>query len=107
MQYPLDKCALEDTYGERCRLLQAAYEHERTRRLKLHSLLLEDECEDLQDHLGETNDRVQDLETQIQELQEILENSTGLLETVQSDVRIKCHENETLKVGTVVMGSCY
>ncbi|KAL9128466.1 MAG: hypothetical protein Q9217_002870 [Psora testacea] len=89
--------ALEITYEKSCSRLDTVHYDERSRRLRVQNLLLEAECDYLQEHLDQKNEFMNDLEMHVQELQDDIEVTAGRLESAQGNVRIKAREVETLK----------
>lgn len=71
---------------------------EKVRQLRVQLLLLEDDNDDLHAQLAQDDDRIDDLQTHNEELQEALEACESKLESTQGDLRIKSREIETLKV---------
>ena len=61
-------------------------------------MLLEDDNDDLHAQLVQDDDRIDNLQSNNEELQEALETCESKLESTQGDLRIKSREIETLKV---------
>lgn len=71
---------------------------ERLRQLRLRTLLLEDENDELHTQLAHDDERMYEVERHNEELKEDLEVCQGSLVGAQGDLRLKTREIETLKV---------
>ena len=71
---------------------------EMARLLKVQTLLLEDENDDLHEQLAQNDERIDLVEKRGHHIQMDLESCQGHLESAQCDLRIKVREIETLKV---------
>ena len=98
MQQFLDIQSLELLYEKSLRQTDIVYGTESVRQLRVRILLLEDENDDLHEHLARGDDRIDVLETSVQEVQDQLEIAGESLQRAQSDFWIKTREVETLKV---------
>ena len=98
MQQVTDTHTLEMVYEKACRQFDVVCESETARQLRLQRLLLEDENDDLHTQLAQGDERIDELEGYVQDLQEDVEVAVGELEVAQGDLRIKSREIETLKV---------
>ncbi|KAA6413411.1 MAG: hypothetical protein FRX48_03157 [Lasallia pustulata] len=95
----LDVQSLELAYEKSLRQTDIVYGTESARQLRVRIILLEDENDDLHDQLALGDDRIDVLETSVQEVQDQLEIAGESLQRAQSDFRIKTREVETLKAG--------
>lgn len=98
LQLALASRVFELAYERTCRQIEAICDAERLRQLRVRTLLLEEDNEDLHSQLSQDDDRVDGLEKFNEKLQEDLQNCGGNLESAQGDYRIKSREVETLKV---------
>lgn len=97
LQLAFESRAFELAYQRTCRQVEAVCDRERLRQLRVHTLLLEEDNDDLHTQLSEDEDRIGDLERFNEQLQEDLEVRGGKLESAQGDLRIKSREIESLK----------
>lgn len=98
LQLAFESRAFELAYQRTCRQVEAVCDRELLRQLRVHTLLLEEDNDDLHTQLSEDEDRIGDLERFNEQLQEDLEVRGGKLESAQGDLRIKSREIESLKV---------
>ncbi|KAK4695085.1 hypothetical protein P7C71_g2595, partial [Lecanoromycetidae sp. Uapishka_2] len=98
LQQTLEFHTLELAYEKKCRQLEAVGEVEKLRQLRVQTLLLEDENDDLHAQLAQDGERIDEVEGYNQELREDLEACQGSLEGVRCELRLKVREIETLKV---------
>lgn len=98
MQQLLDVQSLELAYEKSMRQTDIVYEIESARQLRVRIVLLEDDNDDLHEQLALGDDRIDVLEKCVQDLQDQLEIAGESLLRVQSDLRVKTREVETLKV---------
>ena len=98
MQQLLDTRSLELAYEKSLRQTNIIYEIESARQLRVRILLLEDENDDLHEQLALGDNRIDILERSVQDVQDQLEIAGESLQRVQSDLRMKTREVETLKV---------
>lgn len=93
-----DQYALALAYEKSLRQTDIVYVEERSRQLRLQTLLLEDENDQLHEQLAQSDGRSDGLNTLCSELQGSLDATQGSLEMAQSDLRLRLREIETLKV---------
>lgn len=98
MQESVETCKLEIAYEKACRQVELACESENARRLRLQTLLLEDENDELHNQLAEGDERIDELERCVTDIQEDLEAAVGDSDAVQGELRVKNREIENLKV---------
>lgn len=89
---------MELAYEKKSRQVEGIGEVERLRQLRLQTLLLEDDNDDLHAQLAQEDERIDEVEKNNQELQEDLGVCQSSLEGAQGDLRMKTREIETLKV---------
>ena len=89
---------LELAYEKSLRQTNVVYDEERVRQLRMQILILEDENDSLHEQLAQGDVRADELERISQECQEELDTARSSLETVQSELRLKAREIETLRV---------
>lgn len=102
LQLALESRALELAYEKTCRQVEDVCDAERLRQLRIRTLLLEEDNDDLHTQLSQDDDRIDELERFNEQLQVDLEVCGGELESAQGDLRIKSREVETLKVFVTV-----
>lgn len=100
MQQILDTRSLELAYEKSQRQTDIIYETESARQLRVRIFLLEDENDDLHEQLALGDERIDVLEKSVQDVQDQHEIAGESLQRVQSDLRVKTREVETLKVTT-------
>lgn len=98
LELAFESRALELAYERTCHQVETAYDTERRRQLRVRTILLEEDNNNLYSQLTQNNDRIIGLERCNEQLQEDLEVYGGKLETALGDLRIKSREVETLKV---------
>lgn len=98
MQQLLEVRSLELAYERSMRQTDIVYKIESARQLRLRIFLLEDENDDLHEQLAFSDDRIDVLEKCVQDVQDQLEIAGQSILRVQSDLRVKTREAETLKV---------
>ena len=94
----LGSSALEVAYEKSCREVEYVHSDENARRLRVQSMLLEVERGDLQQALEQRDDRVEELEAYVHELQRALGDTLSELNIAHGESRIKVREIETMKV---------
>ena len=99
-QLALESRTLELAYEKTCRQVGVVCDAERFRQLRVRTLTLEEDKDDLHTRLAQDNDRIEGLERFNRRLQEDLEVCAGTLESAQGQLRIKSREVDTLKVLT-------
>ena len=97
-QYSLISKALELAYEESRREVDHIYSDENGRQLRVQNMLLEAERDDLRDEVAQSDNRIQELETCLQELQQSLDSTFSQVDIAQGELRIRKREIETLKV---------
>lgn len=97
-QLGLESCALELAYERTCRQVEIVCDAERLRQLRVRTLLLEEDNDELHTQVSRDYDRLDGLERFNKQVKEDLEVCGGKLENAQGDLRIKSREVETLKV---------
>ena len=100
LQLALESCALELAYEKSCRQVGVICDAERLRQLRVRTLTLEADKDDLKTRLAQDSDRIEGLERFNGRLQEYLEVCAGTIESAQGQLRIKSREVDTLKVLT-------
>lgn len=107
LQLALESRTLELAYEKTCRQVEAVCDAERLRQLRVHTLLLEEDKNDLHTQFSQNDNCIDGLERFNERLQEDLEAYGGKLKSAQGELRIKSREIETLKVfaktSTIVM----
>ena len=103
MHLSLETSTLEMAYDKACRQVEMVCESENARQLRLQTLLLEDENDELHTQLAQADRSIDELENYITGLQEDVDATMGKLDSVQGDLRIRNREIETLKVIDNVM----
>ena len=98
LQLALESRAFELAYEKTCRQVEVVCDTERLRQLRVRTLLLEEDNQDLHTQLSQDDDRIAGLETFNEQLQEDLKVCGSKFESSQGDLRIKSREVETLKV---------
>ena len=98
MQLSLETSAIEVAYSKACRQVEIVCESENSRKLRLQTLLLEYENEELHTQLAQADERVDELERYIIDLEEHMEDVLEKVDLVQGDLRIRNREIEALKV---------
>lgn len=89
---------LEMVYEKACQQVEMICESECARQLRLETLLLEDENEDLHTQLAHDDKRIEDLEQYALDLQEEIRAGAEKLNAVQGHLRMRSREIESLKV---------
>ena len=97
LQLAFESRAFELAYERTSRQVEAVYNAEQLRQIRVRTLLLEEDNDDLRVKLSEEDDRVDGLQTVNKQVRENLEVCGRKLETAQGDLRIKSREIETLK----------
>lgn len=100
LQLALESRAFELAYERTCRQVEAVCDTERLRQLRVYTLLLEQDNDELHAQFIHDEDRMDELGRFNKQLQEDLEVGGGKLESAQGDLRIRSREIETLKVST-------
>lgn len=98
LQQTLKSRALELAYERTSREVEALYDTEGLRQLRVHTLLLEDDKNDLHTQSAQDDDRIDGLERSNEQLQVDLEVCGCKLDSARGDLRIKSREIKTLKV---------
>jgi uncharacterized protein Yka (UPF0111/DUF47 family) len=93
---------MELAYEKALRLNDRIYEEEKARRLRLNILLLEDENDDLNAQLMQDEERIEELETNAQEVQFQVSAAEREAERLKGDLRMKLREVGHLKVGPTI-----
>ncbi|KAI9812631.1 MAG: hypothetical protein M1827_004620 [Pycnora praestabilis] len=97
LQQSLKSKSLELAYEQNVRQIDAIYEEERLRQLRLRVLLMEDQNNDLHDELAQDDDRIDELERIAEDGRGRLEEANAVLQKVQNDLRARTRELETVK----------
>ena len=97
LQLAFESRAFELAYERTSRQVEAVCNAESLRQIRVRTLLLEDDNDDLRVKLSEKDDRVDVLQTVNNQVRENLEVCGRTLENAQGDLRIKSREVETLK----------
>lgn len=97
LQLALESRAFELAYQRTCCQVEAVCDAERLRQLRVRTILLEDDNDDLHTQLSQDDDRIDRLERFNERLQEDLQVCGRRLESAQEKLRIKSREVETLK----------
>lgn len=96
----LDNLSLvELAYEKSLQQIEFLCQEESARRLRVQILLLKDKNDSLHNQLAQENNRTGELTKIGQGLRAQLHTSLNSLENLQSDLRLKSREIETLKVG--------
>ena len=90
---------LQVAYEDACREVETICTIENQRRLGLQALLLEGENEELQGHLEQDEERIEQLEISLDNLQKDLAVAVEDSESAQMEARLRTREVETLRVG--------
>ena len=98
LQLTLESRAFELAYERTCHQLEAICDAEKLRQLRVRTLLLEEDKDDLHSQMSQYDDCIDELERFNERLQKDLDVYCGKLESAQGDLRIKSREIETLKV---------
>lgn len=98
LQLTLESRAFELAYERTCRQVENVCDAERLRQLRVSTMLLEEDNDDLHTQLSQEDDRIDDLEKFNEQLRVDLEVCGGRFESAQGDLRVKSREVETLKV---------
>ena len=97
LQLAFESRAFELAYERTSRHVEAVCNAERLRQIRVRTLLLEEDNDELREKLFEEDHRVDGLHTFNKQVQENLEVCSRRLENAQGDLRIKSREVETLK----------
>ena len=97
LQLAFESRAFELAYERTSRQVEAVCDAERLRQIRVGTLLLEKDNDDLRVQLSLEDDRFDGLQTFNNQVQEDLEVCGRRLENAQGDLRIKSREVETLK----------
>lgn len=98
VQQSLEICTLEAAYEKSCRQVEVICESEGARQLRLETLLLEHENEELHIQLAQGDERIDDLEQYVLDLQRDVRAGEDSLDALQGHLRAKDREIESLKV---------
>ena len=98
LRQTLESRAFELAYERSCRQVEAVHDAEQLRQLRLRTLVLENDNDELHADIAQDYDRIDRLERMNEELQEDLKVCGDKLEGALGELRIKSREVETLKV---------
>jgi predicted RNase H-like nuclease (RuvC/YqgF family) len=93
---------LELAYQETIRKSDFIVQDEAARRLRLRILLLEDENDELHEHLAIEDDRIDELEQDCAELQRQVEHAENTSLRYETELRMKARELNNLKVRLLI-----
>ena len=98
MPQSLETQTLVLAYEKACRQVEMTCESECARQLRLQTLLLEHEIEELHGQLAHGDERIDDLEQIVLDLQGDVKAGEKSFNTVQGSLRMKIREVDSLKV---------
>ena len=100
MELALESRTFELAYERTCRQVEVICETERLRQIRVCTLLLENDKDDLHAQVFHDDDRIDKLQRFNERLEEDLQVCAGNLENAKGQLRVKIREIETLKVCT-------
>ena len=98
LQLALESHTFELAYERTCRQVEVVCDAERSRKLRIRELMLEEDKDDLHTRLIQANNRLEGLQRLNGRLQEDLMVCADDLESAQGQLRIKTRDVETMKV---------